>query len=41
MTASKTPSYCCQSCGELIGWLGRLFQFMGITYLTPTEGKRD
>ena len=23
----KHPSYCCQKCGELIGWLGRLLPF--------------
>lgn len=22
------PSYCCQKCGERIGWLGRFFQFI-------------
>jgi hypothetical protein len=21
------PSYCCQKCGELIGWLGRVMPF--------------
>jgi len=21
------PSYCCQKCGELIGWLGRIMPF--------------
>jgi len=23
----KYPSYCCQKCGELIGWLGRVMPF--------------
>jgi hypothetical protein len=23
----KYPSYCCQKCGELIGWLGRAMPF--------------
>jgi len=23
----KHPSYCCQKCGELIGWLGRIMPF--------------
>jgi hypothetical protein len=23
----KYPSYCCQNCGELIGWLGRIMPF--------------
>lgn len=23
------PSYCCQKCGEPIGWIGRAFQWMG------------
>lgn len=23
----KHPSYCCQKCGELIGWLGRVMPF--------------
>ena len=23
----KYPSYRCQKCGELIGWLGRIFPF--------------
>lgn len=23
----KYPSYCCQKCGEFIGWLGRLIRF--------------
>lgn len=23
------PSYCCQHCGECIGWLGRIFQAIG------------
>jgi hypothetical protein len=24
----KHPSYCCQKCGEQIGWLGRLLWFI-------------
>jgi hypothetical protein len=24
------PSYCCQKCGEPIGWIGRFFQFLRI-----------
>jgi hypothetical protein len=24
---TKYPSYCCQKCGELIGWIGRIFPF--------------
>jgi hypothetical protein len=28
MNKTKYPSWCCQKCGEQIGWLGRfLFQF--------------
>ena len=23
----KNPSYCCQKCGEQIGWLGRIFNY--------------
>ena len=23
----KHPSYCCQKCGELIGWFGRIMRF--------------
>lgn len=23
----KYPSYCCQRCGELVGWIGRLLPF--------------
>jgi len=23
----RYPSYCCQKCGELIGWLGRAMPF--------------
>ena len=23
----KYPSYCCQNCGELIGWIGRIMPF--------------
>ena len=23
----KYPSYCCQKCGELIGWIGRVMPF--------------
>ena len=23
----KHPSYCCQKCGEFIGWLGRVMPF--------------
>ena len=23
----KYPSYCCQKCGEFIGWLGRVMPF--------------
>ena len=25
---SKYPSYCCQECGEPIGWLGRFIEFI-------------
>lgn len=28
----KHPSYCCQLCGSPIGWLGRLFQVLGIGF---------
>ena len=24
---TKHPSYCCQKCGELIGWIGRVLPF--------------
>jgi hypothetical protein len=24
---TKYPSYCCQKCGELIGWIGRVLPF--------------
>ena len=27
VTMNKYPSYCCQKCGELIGWLGRIIKF--------------
>lgn len=25
---SKQPIYCCQKCGETIGWLGRFIEFI-------------
>ena len=25
---SKYPSYCCQDCGECIGWLGRFVEWI-------------
>jgi len=27
MEQIKFPSYCCQKCGENIGWLGRILKF--------------
>jgi len=27
---SPKPSYCCQRCGECIGWMGRFFDFLGL-----------
>jgi len=27
----KYPSYCCQKCGEQIGWLGRFLHYMKLT----------
>jgi hypothetical protein len=29
------PSWCCQKCGEPIGWLGRLFRFHRCGPTTP------
>lgn len=29
----KYPSYCCQKCGEPIGWLGRFFQWLPFKFL--------
>ncbi len=25
---TKYPNYCCQECGEIIGWLGRFFEWL-------------
>lgn len=30
----KYPSYCCQKCGEPIGWLGRFIEFILFGFLT-------
>jgi hypothetical protein len=39
----KYPSYCCQHCGLLIGWVGRIFQWvfpgMHECYARPIEKK--
>jgi hypothetical protein len=26
--SERYPSYCCQECGDCIGWLGRFFQWL-------------
>jgi hypothetical protein len=28
MKGNKFPSWCCQECGEPIGWLGRFFSYV-------------
>lgn len=28
MKGKKYPSYCCQKCGEPIGWLGRIIEWI-------------
>lgn len=33
----KYPSWCCQHCGEPIGWLGRAFQILGTSFHTCTK----
>lgn len=35
------PSYCCQCCGEVIGWTGRIFQAIGVPLhrCTHTRGE--
>lgn len=25
---TRHPSWCCQSCGQQIGWIGRMFQWL-------------
>jgi hypothetical protein len=34
------PSYCCQKCGEQIGWTGRFFQFLRISSHRCEETKK-
>jgi hypothetical protein len=43
----KFPSWCCQICGDPVGWLGRIFQFLHVPihrcdkpgrYLVDREG---
>jgi len=34
------PSYCCQKCGEQIGWTGRFFQFIRVPLHRCEETKK-
>ena len=34
------PSYCCQKCGEQIGWIGRFFQFIRVPLHRCEETKK-
>jgi hypothetical protein len=34
------PSYCCQKCGEQIGWTGKFFQFLRIPLHRCEETKK-
>lgn len=34
----KYHSYCCQNCGELIGWIGRFFQVIGFKFIHKCNG---
>jgi len=34
------PPYCCQKCGEQIGWIGRFFQFIRVPLHRCEETKK-
>ena len=37
----KYPSYCCQKCGELIGWIGRFLPFHKCKNISLPRGRRE
>jgi len=37
----KYPSYCCQKCGALIGWIGRVLPFHKCKNISLPRGRRE